>query len=319
MGAIIDSELTNYGELDGRIYGISTSEIETSAGYLARNWNCSSANSELAAGGARFLTSNLADTCKTAYYIPNTKVPGSSSLVVQVSDTAMSSSFSTDSENLPKLPIFVKDYKDAVPCEEKVSELYCLNTTSHKITVLSGNGPLEFADWEELGDDSMLSWDEYVRNFLNNASSKVAVKNSVLESESGFDISSLVTTKTGTIEIYKVGLGDIIFDGEDWTKIVGSVYIDGDHTEIMGRINSCKLSGASWIYENKKWIRASESKQWKVEVPVKRLISLFTESGKFMVDGVVVRDFSDVGIHNINKTYDFTLSRLLQKCSLLNR
>lgn len=217
------------------------------------------------------------------------------------------------------VPIFVKDYKDAVPCEEKVSELYCLNTTSHKITVLSGNGPLEFADWEELGDDSMLSWDEYVRNFLNNASSKVAVKNSVLESESGFDISSLVTTKTGTIEIYKVGLGDIIFDGEFWTKIVGSVYIDGDHTEIMGRINSCKLSGASWIYENKKWIRAIESKQWKVEVPVKRLISLFTESGKFMVDGVVVRDFSDVGIHNINKTYDFTLSRLLQKCSLLNR
>lgn len=109
MGAIIDSELTNYGELDGRIYGISSTEFNSS-GYLARNWNCSSGNSELAAGGGRFLTSNLADTCKTAYYIPNTKVPGSSSLVVQVSDTAMSSSFSTDSENLPKLPIFVKDY-----------------------------------------------------------------------------------------------------------------------------------------------------------------------------------------------------------------
>jgi hypothetical protein len=112
MGAIIDPETTNYGEVDGRVYGISSTEtVSYPGGFMARNWNCSSGNSEVSSTtGARFLTSNLADTCKTAYYIPNTKVPGSSSLVVQVSDTAMSSSFSTDSENLPKLPIFVKDY-----------------------------------------------------------------------------------------------------------------------------------------------------------------------------------------------------------------
>lgn len=112
MGAIIDPETTNYGEVDGRIYGISSTEmVSFPNGFLARNWNCSSGNSEVSTTtGARFLTSNLGDTCKTAYYIPNSKVPGSSSLVVQVADTSMSSSFSTDSENLPRLPIFVKDY-----------------------------------------------------------------------------------------------------------------------------------------------------------------------------------------------------------------
>lgn len=112
MGAIIDPETTSYGEVDGRIYGISSTEmVSFPNGLLARNWNCSSGNSEVSpTTGARFLTSNLGDTCKTAYYIPNSKVPGSSSLVVQVSDTSMSSSFSTDSENLPRLPIFVKDY-----------------------------------------------------------------------------------------------------------------------------------------------------------------------------------------------------------------
>lgn len=107
VGAIIDPETTNYGEIDGRIYGMSTTEARP----LAKNWISSASNVEVTAGSNRFLTSNLGNLLhKTAYFLPGSTYVGSSSLAIHVSDTAMSNSFTTNAEELPRLPIFVKDY-----------------------------------------------------------------------------------------------------------------------------------------------------------------------------------------------------------------
>jgi len=206
-------------------------------------------------------------------------------------------------------PIFVKECKDAVPFNGTLSELYCLNTSSHKIQIFGDNVIVEFADWEELDNNSMSDWDHLVRKFLNNEDYK-SVSEPILNSETGFIVSSKVETKEGPVDISQISIGDTVFDGDVWTEVTGTVRLNGEESFIMGKIGSCKMSGATWIYDTDKWIRAAESRRWRYDTPVNRLVSLFTESGKFVVDGIAVRDFSDIGIKNINKTYDFTKSRL---------
>ena len=207
-------------------------------------------------------------------------------------------------------PMFVKDCPDALPYSGCLTELYCLNTTSHKIRVLGSNVDIVFADWEELGDSSMEEWDLLVRKMLNSDNSVGKCNASILNSESGFSTAAKVKTMNGYVELSYISIGDQIDDGDGWTTITGKVYLDGEECSEMGSIGECQLSGATWIYENNRWIRAAESIRWRLEAPVNRVISIFTESGKLVVDKVLSRDFSDIGIKNINKTYDFTKSRL---------
>jgi hypothetical protein len=210
------------------------------------------------------------------------------------------------------LPIFVKDHSDAQAFTGGIDKLYCLNTSSHKIPVLGLSAIIEFADWEELGDDSMKSWDSYVRAFLNKTVTSRDFNKTVANSESGFSGDSLVTTHRGFKRISDLALGDSISDGDGWTEVIGLVKVDVQETDVFGRVGTAEMSGASWINEDDMWIRAVESKYWKAGAPANKLISLFTDSGKLLINGVIrVRDFSDIGIHNINTTYDFTLSRLL--------
>jgi hypothetical protein len=72
------------------------------------------------------------------------------------------------------------------------------------------------------------------------------------------------------------------------------------------------MSGATWIFDTDNlWKHAAETKRWEPALPVSDMYSIFTKCGMFKVGEILVRDFSDVGCDNIEKTYDFTLSRLL--------
>jgi hypothetical protein len=213
-------------------------------------------------------------------------------------------------------PIFVKDHTDAQAFNGEIDKLYCLNTTSHKIPVLGNTSTLEFADWEELDDDSMWEWDSFVRNILNGRPDLKSThfNSEVANSESGFSGKALVTTQTGYKKLSDLALGDVVSDGDGWTEVVGLVKLDSQEAAVFGSVNKTEMSGACWIKEDNVWIRAAESKYWKTGSPDNELISLFTDSGKILINGVVcVRDFSDIGINNIDISYHFTLSRLLSK------
>jgi len=211
------------------------------------------------------------------------------------------------------VPVFVKDYKGAVLHKDKVATLYCLNTSLHKIPVAGLTGTFVFADWEELDNQSMEDWDILVQKSLNGGVIRKPNKD-ICDSESGFFPDSLVYKKNGGHTIDSLKIGDMISDGENWTEVVGLVRLAGSETNVTGGLKGICLSGASWIKESDKWIRAFESAFWLDRAPVAELVSIFTKSGKFLVDDIVVRDFSDIGLDKIDKTYDFTLSRLLQKC-----
>ena len=160
----------------------------------------------------------------------------------------------------------------------------------------------------------MKEWDSLVRVLLNN-NKRLPVDDAYLDEETGFDINSTVNTKRGLKILDEIVVGDTIFDGFKWTEVIGTVKISNNTA--LGTVRKLKCSGSTWIKENNVWIRASESKDWSpmLESPVSNLISIFTRSGKFYVSGENVRDFSDIGLENIHKTYGFTLNNLLQKCS----
>jgi hypothetical protein len=135
----------------------------------------------------------------------------------------------------------------------------------------------------------------------------------VCESESGVNPDVPIQVKdVGPVPIRDVKIGDYVADEGGWTKVIGLANIDGNEVATFGLF----CSGASWCKDNGRWVRVAESSIWSPGPPVPRLVSLFTESGSFKVMGAVLRDFSDVGLANIEESYEFTLSRLLKKCAL---
>jgi len=207
------------------------------------------------------------------------------------------------------LPVFIKDTKS--PKNPHVYEtVYCLNTTNHKIPVQGASGQVLFADWEELDSEDMVEWDALVRRSLGASPAPSAA--ALCESEGGFYPDCTVGTMDGVRAIERVQIDDLIQDGESYTRVVGVVKISGEEVKSFGPLGS----GANWILHDERWIRAAESLTWQEGTPAPYLIALFTLSGTYTVNGTLVRDFSDIGLSNIEGSYNFTQSRLLQKCSV---
>jgi hypothetical protein len=110
-----------------------------------------------------------------------------------------------------------------------------------------------------------------------------------------------------------------IYDGASFVPVVGVVQIEPTEVKSYGSIGGTAMSGANWIFDktDNLWKRAAETNNWKASaLPVSNQYAIFTESGKFMIDKNIYCDFSDVGLTNIEKTYDFTLNSLLEKCAI---
>jgi hypothetical protein len=99
-----------------------------------------------------------------------------------------------------------------------------------------------------------------------------------------------------------------------FTRVLGTVLLEGNGTIMCGQL---RCSGACWVEEGGRWIRAAAGRQWNpLESPASTMRMLITESGRFSVNGVSFRDFTDVGIENINKTYEFAIEHMTRKISI---
>lgn len=210
-------------------------------------------------------------------------------------------------------PKFVSDYELASDYTGKLPEyVYCLNTSTRTIPVKGLSASYTFADWEELEDEDCLGWDSLVREVLNGSSGNAGA----IDGETGFSQDNLVQTACGVRKLGELAVGDSVYDGVGMTEVIGLAKLNVEG-EDFGSVRHLKCTGSTWIKENSLYIRASESKAWRPNTPVSTLISLFTHSGTVMIENEIVRDFSDIGLDNIHTTYNYTLSRLLQKCSTL--
>jgi hypothetical protein len=161
----------------------------------------------------------------------------------------------------------------------------------------------------------MLDWDKLVYKMINPHTIYHESDEYALKSESGFSedtpILCLINSEQKYKNIRDVSIGDIIKDNNGWTKVVGTVATHSSQIVQTGLINGITGSCANWIYNNNGvWKRASQIENWRTINNNNILFSLFTESGTFTINNMNIRDFSEVGLHNINSTYEFTLSRL---------
>jgi hypothetical protein len=216
-------------------------------------------------------------------------------------------------------PTFVKTLNHPVYVGEMPGELYCLNSSSHKILIKGASERHVFADWEELDSGSMADWSAFVSKTLNSGACDVtSTQNSILESESGFSPSQIVSIKRNERVVLNVALrdvknGDLILDlNNAWTEVIGTVIVNSTENNIYGSLDNIAMSGATWIYDNDSiWKHAAQSQRWiSSNLPVSDTISLFTRSGTFKIDNTVFRDFSDIGISAIHMSYDFTLEQM---------
>jgi len=211
-------------------------------------------------------------------------------------------------------PVFVKDSKTAIKSDIVPELVYCLNTSTHKIPIAGLQTHWQFADWEELDNMSMADWDTFVRQELQAEPRKA--DDAVMESESGICPTTHVLLKSADgiqkyTPIQNAVTGDYIADENGWAQIIGLVNLVGTESLAHGRIGPLQCSGSSWVKNTRgRWCRAAEMMQWINSPPVTDLVAIFTSTGTFKINSLVLRDFSDIGLEHIEKSYTFTLPRL---------
>lgn len=214
-------------------------------------------------------------------------------------------------------PHFVSDFPGAEPVAAP-DIIYCLNTTTHRIPIAGLTRTHIFADWEELDGEDMGEWSETVFRLLNGRGGST-VTDAILNSETGLGPTVKLATPTREKTAAELVLGDKILDVDgSFTTIIGIGKVGASETKCYGElINNCPISGATWVLDGASglWKQAATISRWSpLKLPVASAVAIFTSSGTFQIgDGIWCRDFSDVGLTNIDKTYDFTLSRLREK------
>jgi hypothetical protein len=199
-------------------------------------------------------------------------------------------------------PIAAKDHPEAVPAGT-LRELYNLNTTSRRIPVMSTAGILTLLDYEEIAeddDDGIEAWKKYVFEFLNPG---MPLQNENPENiEAGIDGLLKVNLKDGHWKpLAAVVCGDKIECFGGYTTVCGVVEIVVEDGAILYN----GMTAGVWIHNGVQW-GSAEKVRWIPATPVKsgrKLYNLFTESGNFVINGYLVRDFSEVGIADLSKTY----------------
>lgn len=202
--------------------------------------------------------------------------------------------------------------------------LWCLTTTTRRIPCTATTPDAKaslFADWEEIPAKeypALREW--YCRVWLTLNVSKQdvpSVSAEILDMEAGLDPDCPVrvygatsgwlgTGTTSIVPIKHVHIGDLVWDGSAFTRVLGRVRIEGGLGVNMVNVsaNVC-LTAGTWVNVGTKsdsWSLAgtafsdthSSSRHPRV------LYHLYTASGKFVVGtGIQVRDASDVGLEHL--------------------
>ena len=199
--------------------------------------------------------------------------------------------------------VSVKDHPFAEKSTLVVNTVWTLITSSREIPVRGLTRAVRFADWEELPDSPVYSraWDLIVRKIINPRD--YIGPYPVPTSPPCLDMDIRVKkSQGGYVPLRTVQRGDWILSNTGWTKVVGICY-----REVDGGIGSkgSRITDGLWILEDGLWKHPTgrmDSKRWDG-------MQLVTESGCFYIkrsssEPELVRDFTEVGSQNLQKSYD---------------
>ena len=207
-----------------------------------------------------------------------------------------------------------KLYKNMLP-----ERLIILNTEGRSIPTLDKNGNiLNVKDWEEIPDDDeegQLLWEKEVDKILNLATTPQSSLR-IPESIGLFSKMTCVFEEySGQIPISCIKRGDYVLDiYNNYTKVLG-IYRGSLYINTYPIRKFWYSDGVRILDTNNKWITDDAFEidicpHSDINVYTKRIYgyNLITESGTFGVisndnNMLIVRDFTEVGYKNIDKTY----------------
>jgi hypothetical protein len=209
----------------------------------------------------------------------------------------------------------VSDRPDALPLDWAVRHLWCLTTTTRRIPCKGVDGPLLFADWEEIDADdteALREWYDTVWRTLNESGPGPAdpadPETTILESEAGLspDTEILCLDWLGYQTwrpIQEIVVGDRVWDGESFTPVLGKVVLAGDQTTDAVDLDGSLVSCATWTLQKGLWAPVRGP---KCEIHPIIWEHLYTHSGSFMIGhvGIKVRDASDIGLSHLRSLVD---------------
>jgi hypothetical protein len=194
--------------------------------------------------------------------------------------------------------------------------LYCFNTTTNTLPVHSSElgKVVIFRDWEEIDDDkSQYLWNYTILKMLNKDLHYDKWKDSLHAYSEIPLVGSKIKVKTrdGFVEIYKLGLKDSIVDSEGKEQSILGV--------IESRVDDVDIDSDIWTTELYEWTDGVWKKGLSTVGQGNKSIlgkTLITESGTFIIwdetehKEKLIRDFTDVGVYDIHKTYPMIAARL---------
>jgi hypothetical protein len=208
--------------------------------------------------------------------------------------------------------ILAKDYSGAIPIQERLPKLICLNTTQHEVIISNQSQPcdhfLTVGDWEEVSDqEGRQAWIDAVWKHLNSGKTE--------ESPQAPTITPLVApsicvwkANMGKTPIEKICIGDLVLSKEGYTKVKG-IY-RGSFTTSEPVINPDWISDGVWIQGvGRIWKPATSEGivSSKGQFRIKGFF-LVTDAEEFYLEHkgktVLVRDFTEIGASHIHETYE---------------
>jgi hypothetical protein len=217
-----------------------------------------------------------------------------------------------------KKPMFVKDHPEAQKLPDQNRKVVCLITSTRRIPIITPNGPIDFADWEEIDNEleELKEWNQQVFALLNPGQTYIEPSMTSLFSESGVSGNTHIKTlNVETLKASELRPGSTILSADGTpTKVRGVVKLTGKEVVNCSYLsNDASISAGTWVKEYNTWIQRCHLTPKR---PKESLwYQFFTESGTFIIqDGqkqILVRDFTDVGSSEIHKTYDWVLKVLV--------
>jgi hypothetical protein len=212
--------------------------------------------------------------------------------------------------------ILAKEHPEAIQVSDTLSQLICLNTTTHEVLLVGTHKTILVNDWEEVSSlQGQHAWIDYVNLVLNGGASNVlSYPTSIpLVSPENHVISEL----HGRVPIGSIQLGDRVLSKHGYTA-VKAIYTGQLRVKVLPTTPEW-ISDGVWCFKYPPfWIASSSGVQsfQKGKYSLKGVF-LITEDGTFILEHnksmVLVRDFTEVGLDKIDQSYSMIQTFLNKK------
>lgn len=201
--------------------------------------------------------------------------------------------------------ILAKKHPEAHPLAQCIPRLVCLNTTQHKVYIVSKKGHLAVGDWEEVSTEAgRKAWIDIVHLKLNGGHHRIPSYPTAPPLVS--PTVKVFKRDLGWVPITAVRIGDLIKSEGQFVKITG-VY--------QGEIPTEELPSGNWISDGvwqrmRHWWSTAQGGVKATEHEPHHFVQglfLTTESDMFTIlsgdKEILVRDFTELGVANLESSY----------------